>query len=279
MKKGDKLGRIELIMIGSAAAAAAAVSVLLSMPGTAGDHRTLVNVPEIRSIADTAAAQSGSKENAQETDASVPSAPEPSVPVTDNTTETDHVSATAETFLYLDINTASAQELAELPGIGDVLAGAIISYRQAHGRFLNPEEIMEVSGIGEGIFSGIREHIYVTDPVYTAHTPPAPESPEVPKVPDIPEAAPAAESTEEETQPDYPVNINTADMQALMTLPGVDEELAGSIIRLREDIGGFTNTYELLLVSGMTQSHAAELVPLTVTGLEETSEQPPDHQS
>ena len=144
MKKGDKLGRIELIMIGSAAAAAAAVSVLLSMPGTAGDHRTLVNVPEIRSIADTAAAQSGSKENAQETDASVPSAPEPSVPVTDNTTETDHVSATAETFLYLDINTASAQELAELPGIGDVLAGAIISYRQAHGRFLNPEDIMEV---------------------------------------------------------------------------------------------------------------------------------------
>lgn len=262
MKKGDKLGRIELIMIGSAAAAAAAVSVLLSVLGTAGDHRTLVTVPEIRS---TGMAENtepvSSKAMIQTAAASVTSAPVSAEP-----TETIPVSAAAETFLYLDLNTATAEELAELPGIGEVLAGAVISYRQTHGRFLNPEEIMEVSGIGEGIFSGIREHIYVVDPVYPTD-PPAPVSPAVPDAP--PDAEEPA--VQEETLPEYPVDINTADIAALMTLPGVDEELAGNILKLREDIGGFTNTYELLFVSGMTQSHAAELIPLTVTGLEETS--------
>jgi len=276
MKKGDKLGRIELIMIGSAAAAAAAVSVLLSVLGTAGDHRTLVNVPEIRSIAATSDTPTERSRNARETDAPAPSASGMTAPVTDIPKENDHVSATAETFLYLDINTASAEELAGLPGIGEVLAGAIISYRQAHGRFLNPEEIMEVSGIGEGIFSGIREHIFVTDPVYPADPPPAPESP---AEPDIPAAPPLTEPAEEETEPLYPVNINTAGISELMALPGIDEELAGNIIKLREDIGGFSNTYELLLVSGMTQSHAAELVPLTVTGTEETTEPEEDHRS
>ncbi len=56
----------------------------------------------------------------------------------------------------VDINTAGAEELMKLPGIGEVLARNIISYRQAHGSFDDIEEIMEVEGIGEGRFDGIR---------------------------------------------------------------------------------------------------------------------------
>ena len=52
----------------------------------------------------------------------------------------------------LDLNTATAEELAELPGIGPELAKRIVAYRTEHGAFAATEELMKVSGIGEGKF-------------------------------------------------------------------------------------------------------------------------------
>jgi competence protein ComEA len=48
----------------------------------------------------------------------------------------------------LDINTASAQELDALPGVGPVMAGRIVAYRQAHGAFTSVDQLQDVSGIG-----------------------------------------------------------------------------------------------------------------------------------
>ena len=50
----------------------------------------------------------------------------------------------------VDINTASAAELATLPGIGEVLAGRIADYRAEHGPFKSLDGLLEVEGIGEG---------------------------------------------------------------------------------------------------------------------------------
>lgn len=61
----------------------------------------------------------------------------------------------------VNINTADLEELMTLPGIGKAKAEAVISYRQDHGRFASVEDLMEVSGIGEGIFSRIRDRIKV----------------------------------------------------------------------------------------------------------------------
>jgi competence protein ComEA len=61
----------------------------------------------------------------------------------------------------LDLNRATNGELAQLPGIGEELARRIVEYREANGPFENVEELMEVSGIGEGKFAGLEGRITV----------------------------------------------------------------------------------------------------------------------
>jgi competence ComEA-like helix-hairpin-helix protein len=61
----------------------------------------------------------------------------------------------------ININEASADELAKLKGIGRTLAGRIIDYRLAHGPFGFPEEIMKVRGLGKALFEKIKDNISV----------------------------------------------------------------------------------------------------------------------
>jgi competence protein ComEA len=61
----------------------------------------------------------------------------------------------------LNINTASAQELDTLPGIGPGYAQRIVDYRQSQGPFKTIEEIQNVPGIGASTFARIRTLITV----------------------------------------------------------------------------------------------------------------------
>ena len=61
----------------------------------------------------------------------------------------------------IDINAASVKQLVRLPGMGEKRAAAIIHYRKEHGCFKTKEEIMEVTGIGEKIYDGIKNKISV----------------------------------------------------------------------------------------------------------------------
>ena len=68
-----------------------------------------------------------------------------------------------ETALPVNINTATAEELDVLPGIGPALAGRIIAYREEHGPFTAVEQLLEVSGIGEAVLDGLRDQIVLED--------------------------------------------------------------------------------------------------------------------
>lgn len=61
----------------------------------------------------------------------------------------------------ININTATREELMTLKGIGGTRADAIIDYREKNGPFKTIEQIMEITGIKEGIFSKICEGICV----------------------------------------------------------------------------------------------------------------------
>lgn len=61
----------------------------------------------------------------------------------------------------VNINTADLNALQTLPGIGPALAQAIVEERQANGAFRFPEDILRVSGIGQGKWKKIQDYITV----------------------------------------------------------------------------------------------------------------------
>jgi len=70
---------------------------------------------------------------------------------------------TSESDGKLDINTASAAELMNLPGIGEAKAEAIVAYRGTEGKFSCIEDLMKIPGIKEGVFLKLKEHIKVNN--------------------------------------------------------------------------------------------------------------------
>lgn len=61
----------------------------------------------------------------------------------------------------VNVNSAIATELEELPGIGEVIAQRIIDYRTENGPFATVDELLDVSGIGDAILESIRELVTV----------------------------------------------------------------------------------------------------------------------
>jgi competence protein ComEA len=59
----------------------------------------------------------------------------------------------------ISINTATAGQLEELPGVGPVTAESIIAFRTEHGAFSSVEELLDVSGIGEATLAEIAPHV------------------------------------------------------------------------------------------------------------------------
>ena len=63
----------------------------------------------------------------------------------------------------VDINSASADELARLPGVGPAKAKAIIEHR-SEDPFRTPEDLRKVKGIGDKLYERLKDQIMVEPP-------------------------------------------------------------------------------------------------------------------
>lgn len=61
----------------------------------------------------------------------------------------------------VNLNTASKEELMTLTGIGESKADSIVAYREENGGFQSTEELMQISGIKEGVYNKIKDNITV----------------------------------------------------------------------------------------------------------------------
>lgn len=106
-------------------------------------------VPEVPKEKDDTAAVSGEETEAADGKASLPEGqPDAEQPETSDDGK-------------VNLNTAGMEELMTLKGVGESRAKAIIEYRTRQGGFSRIEDIMQIPGIKEGIFSKIQDKITV----------------------------------------------------------------------------------------------------------------------
>lgn len=74
--------------------------------------------------------------------------------------EAESINGTSTSDL-IDVNSAEASELETLPGVGEVIAARIVEHREANGPFQSPQDLMDVSGIGEVTFAEMEAEVTV----------------------------------------------------------------------------------------------------------------------
>ena len=74
------------------------------------------------------------------------------------------VAAASASTEIINLNMATAAQIATLPGIGPKTADLIVQYRQKNGPYKKVEEIMNVRGVGEKSFLKLKSRLTVTTP-------------------------------------------------------------------------------------------------------------------
>ena len=129
----------------------------------------------------------------------------------------------------LDPNTASAQQLARIPGLGMRLAKEIVADRELRGSFGSLEALDRVDGIGPATIRRLESFLLI----------------------------PGRTATSVE-----PVDINSATVADLDRLPGVGPARARAILAYRDRNGPFAEPMELVKVPGVSAGLARRLAPL-----------------
>ena len=154
----------------------------------------------------------------------------------------------------VDLNQASAQEIARLPRIGMSLAKRIVEDRTTHGLFHGPADLDRVPGVGPGLLAVLQGKLSFGG---VATEVPTPSNDANLRTLGTygPDPGPRNRS---------PIDLNSASEEQLRSLPGIGPARARAILAYRREKGSFAAVSDLARVSGFGASLVARLSPLLI---------------
>lgn len=158
----------------------------------------------------------------------------------------------------LDINTADAVALAQLPGVGPRRAADIVAFRQRHGPFRSVDDLLAVPGIGPVTVARLRPAVCVSG----VAAPGVMNRGEASALPRKSADRDVTKGSNRTGVSDEPVNLNSASLAQLQRLPGIGPVLAQRIVTERERTGPFRQVDDLRRIRGIKDKTIDKLRPL-----------------
>ncbi|PIU48441.1 MAG: hypothetical protein COS94_02245, partial [Candidatus Hydrogenedentes bacterium CG07_land_8_20_14_0_80_42_17] len=168
-----------------------------------------------------------------------------------------------------DINSATAAELRTVPGMPAHIAELIVKYRDQNGKFEKTSDLLQVPGMNPGILDKVNPYLRVS-PVSNLNAPlPQPAVPPTPQPTSSVNAQPAVATPAATTS--SKVNLNTATIEQLKTVPGILDHHARMITAYRNTYGNFQTTDQLIDVPGITADLYGKIREYVTVSSEPTS--------
>jgi competence protein ComEA len=169
--------------------------------------------------------------------------------------------------LPLDLNRATADDLAAIPGLGPALARRIVDYRTAHGPFQHLDALGEIPGIGPQNLTNLKPYLGLGGPAAITAGPSPPGISRESREGQLP----GGKSGLQPQTPGRRIDPNLASPKDLETLPGIGPVLAQRIIDYRRAHGPYKKIADLQKVCGIGPKKLEKLRPYVII----TSRKPP----
>ena len=163
----------------------------------------------------------------------------------------------------ISLNEITCEELTYIDGIGTKTAQKIIDYRNAIGYFTSRYQLLEINGIGESKMNTIMQYTFIENEDLNYNQDSSVDNQEYQEY-----NTPNDDyyNNEDNVPQDiqnsieYPINLNTATLEELCSIPNVDTSIAQEILSLRDTIQYFSNPYELLYTDSISEDFLSQII-------------------